>query len=70
MATQKRYRYDKPEYLRLADAEKVFPMNQDTIRKIAVEIGALRKVKNMVLINYQMMKDFFESCVYVDENDR
>ena len=70
MATQKRYRYDKPEYLRLIDAEKVFPMNQDTLKKIAGEIGALRKVKNMVLINYQMMKDFFESCVYVDEKDR
>lgn len=67
MATPKRFHYDKPEYLRLTDASKVFPFGEDKLKEIALKIGALRKVDKCVLVNYQMMKDFMESCIYIDE---
>lgn len=41
-------------------------MNTDTIKKIALEIGALKKVSNMVFINFEAMKNFIESSDYVE----
>ena len=70
MATRKRFHYEKPDYLRIPDAVKVFPFGEDKIKEIAQDIGALRKCGKCVFINYDMMKDFFETCSYVDENRR
>ena len=50
MATRKRFHYEKPDYLRIPDAVKVFPFGEDKIKEIAQDIGALRKCGKCVFI--------------------
>jgi hypothetical protein len=70
MSTLKRFHFEKPEFIRMCDAVKVFPFGEEKLKEIAREIGALRKYSNCVYINYDMMKEFLDSCLYVDEDGR
>ena len=51
----------KPEYLRLKEAMIVFSMGPDKIEALARECGAYYKVDRVVLINYEVMREYVES---------
>lgn len=60
--TNKRIRYTGiPAYLKLEEAAYVFSISQNTVRKIAVEAGALRKLNKNVVINYELMRAYVET---------
>lgn len=64
MATPKVQPYQgKTVYIRLKDAPKAFSMNEDTIKKLAVKAGAMRKVSNMVLIKMEVMQAYIDSFI-------
>ena len=67
MATPKRTKYQgPPAFIRLTDAPEQFGMNEDTIKKIGQDCGAFRKVSNMVLINYEIMKNYIDTFEVVN----
>ena len=70
MPGSRKFQYEKPEYIRLGEAVKVFPFGKTKMREVAEECGALRKYGRCVFINFQIMKDFLESCEYVDKYGR
>lgn len=60
--TNKRIRYTGiPAYLKLEEAAYVFSISQNTVRKIAVDAGALRKINKNVVINYEKMQAYVET---------
>lgn len=65
--TSKRIRYNGiPAYLKLDEAAYVFSISVNTIRKIALECGALRKLDKNVLINYEKMAAYVETFEAVE----
>ncbi len=62
MATPKVQPYQgKPIYIRLKDATKAYSMNEDTVKKLAIKAGTMRKVSNMVLIEMEVMRAYINS---------
>lgn len=58
----KRLRYNGiPAYLKLEEAMYVFSISANTVRRIAIECGALRKIDKNVLINYEKMAAYVET---------
>lgn len=58
----KRIRYNGiPAYLKLEEAAYVFSISVNTIRKTAIECGALRKIDKNVLVNYEKMAAYVET---------
>ena len=51
----------RPEYLRLKEAMIVFSMGPDKIESLARECGAYYKVDRVVLINFEVMREYIES---------
>ena len=51
----------RPEYLRLKEAMIVFSMGPDKIEALARECGAYYKVDRVVLINFEVMREYIES---------
>ena len=51
----------RPEYLRLKEAMIVFSMGPDKIAALARECGAYYKVDRVVLINFEVMREYIES---------
>lgn len=62
MASQKIEEYHgRPLYVRLKNAPEIFGFEVDTLKKVAVEARAFRKVSNMALINISKMEDYIET---------
>ena len=56
----------RPLYVRLKNADEVFGFKEDTLKKVASDAGALRKVSNMVLINITKMEQYIETFEVYD----
>lgn len=61
MATPRRPREVKVEYLRLKEASKVFSIGETKIKEIATSCDALISMPGIVLIDYEKFKDYIES---------
>lgn len=62
MAASKYEAYKGPQlYVKLKDSPSVFGFGEDTVKKLAVEAGAFRKVSSMALINIKKLQDYLET---------
>ncbi|MCR5777571.1 MAG: hypothetical protein K6G84_09195 [Lachnospiraceae bacterium] len=67
MASRTRKRYDAPpDYLRIDDAMYRFQVSEETIIKFSKICGAWRKRGKVVLINYEILKDYIETTFLED----
>ena len=61
--TNKRIRYTGiPAYLKLDEAAYIFSISPNTIRKVALDAGALRKINKNTVVNFEKMAAYVETC--------
>lgn len=47
-------------YVRVAEAAELFSMGTQSVRSVAEEAGAIRRIRGIILINVKALSDYIE----------